>query len=200
MIQKKKPTWTTIGAICILALAAILLGGCSRSSDSAQSAGSGLGGIGEFNGKPLAKIDVSYTFKFPDDFRIERSRADIEKQWGQPVNVTTQQIGGQTDAHSKAVRTELHYDGVSFFFFTQPDQSRELLVSTTISDPKYAIDNGMRVGMYKSVVLKRFGEPTFVQDNQYVYSAGVSPKDKLSKDLYIPGDTVEKIVIYPEMD
>lgn len=187
------------GAIIFACLLTLTLAGCSRDSGRQNSADSGSGSLGEYDGKPLSSIPVTHTFKYPDDFRIDRTRADVLKQWGDPKSIKVDKIASPVDKNSTDERTELFYDGFSFLFYTLKQQDKELLVGTTISDPRYSISNGLRVGMYKSVVLEKFGQPTFVQDNQYVYSAGLNAKDKISKELLIPGNTVQKIVIYPEI-
>ncbi len=196
MYRSKVPIRAAIVFACLFAL---VVAGCSRGNGEQTKANSGGSSIGEYQGKALAQIPVIHTFKFPDDFRIDQTQADIIKQWGQPRDTKIQQINSPVDKNTKDERTELVYDGFSFLFYHLKQQDKVLLVGTTISDPRYEVSDGLRVGMYKTVLLKKLGEPTFVQDNSYVYSAGLDSKDKISKEFIIPGDTVQKIIIYPEI-
>lgn len=196
----------TLATASIALLSLLLAIGCGGDRKPASTdTGSGPTSIGEYNGKPLEQIPVIATFKYPDDFVITNTRKQVIQKWGEPKDVITEKVTSPYDKNTEDTRYTLKYDGFSFLFYYSAAKQQELLVATTITDPSYAVSDGLRVGMFKSVMLAKFGEPTFVEKDSYVYTAGMgtAPQSRspsqMNKELMITGNTISKIVIYPEI-
>jgi hypothetical protein len=197
----------TLSITSIALLSLLLAVGCGgeRKSASTDSGSAGASSIGEYNGKPLEQIPVVATFKYPDDFVITTTRKQIVQKWGEPKDVVTEKVTSPYDKNTEDTRYTLKYDGFSFLFYYSAAKKQELLVATTITSPSYAVSDGLRVGMFKSVMLAKFGEPTFVEKSSYVYTAGMGSEpqsrspNQMNKELTITDNRISKIVIYPEI-
>jgi len=172
---------------------------CGGHKDSGPASTGAGASIGEYNGKPLEQIPVIATFTYPDDFVITTTRKQVIAKWGEPKQVTTKSVTSPYDKNTEDTRYTLEYDGFTFLFYYSAAKEQELLVATTISDPRYAVSDGLRVGMFKSVMIAKYGEPTFVEKNSYVYTAGMNSSAQMNKELMVTDNTVSKIVIYPEI-
>ncbi len=187
----------TSATVVVLVLGVIV--GCGGRKDSGPVSASAAASVGEYNGKPLDQIPVIATFSYPDDFVITTSRKQVVEKWGEPKQVTTKTVTSPYDKNTEDTRYTLEYDGFTFLFYYSAAKKQELLVATTISDPRYAVSDGLRVGMFKSVMIAKYGEPTFVEKSSYVYTAGMNSSAQMNKELTVTDNIVSKIVIYPEI-
>jgi len=179
---------------CAFLLPALVVS-CGKGVASEKSGPS----LGMYNGKPLESIPIIATFSYPHDFLITTSRAELIQKWGEPDSVVSENVASAYNKNTTDIRHRLEYKGFFFLLYYSKAKDQELLVATTITSPDYAVSDGLRVGMYKSVMLAKLGQPTFVEKNTYVYAAGLSSTDHMNKEMVISGDTVSRIVIYPEI-
>lgn len=187
-----------VRTVTLALFAVALLVTCSGRDTNEAPPSSNSGKLGEYDGKPLGQIAVAATFEYPADFSITTTRSEIVKRWGEPVKTVSEKVTSPNDPNTKDTRTKLEYDGFSFLFYTMAARNQEILVATTITSPAYPVSNGMRVGMYKSVMLQKFGEPTFVEKSAYIYTSNTTEPKHMNEELYLSGDTVSRIAIYPD--
>ncbi|HUX52245.1 MAG TPA: hypothetical protein VMW73_15735 [Spirochaetia bacterium] len=180
--------------LCAFLLPALVVS-CGKGAAAEKAAS----GAGMYNGKSLESIPIVATFSYPHDFLITTTRAELIRKWGKPDSVVSENVASAYNKNTTDERYKLEYKGFFFLLYYSKAKDQELLVATTITSPDYAVSDGLRVGMYKSVMLAKLGQPTFVEKDTFVYAAGLSSTDHMNKELVMSGDTVSRIVIYPEI-
>ena len=131
------------------------------------------------------------------EFKLGHTKSRIIKNLGEPVSLRHERVkpanpymANPSDEINDEYY-ELVYDGLSVVLYLAAAEHQELLQRVTITDPKFALKGGLKVGSTRADVVNWLGAPSEEQAGCLIYRNRAGTEDSVS--FFLDNDAVKKI-------
>lgn len=124
-----------------------------------------------------------WTFaQYPLKTVIGETPKQVVRKLGPPITTQEKKVENKHEPNHIDVYHELKYDGLTVFIY---ESSGQFFLHTIIVDGNnYEMREGVRIGMKKDAVLKKFGTPVLTQGNMLLYESGSPAGNTLNFTFY----------------